>query len=123
MSNVFALDVILLVQLAAIIFGVWAVQSVGQNNWSVYPVPNPESSIIRVGPYKIVRHPMYTSILFFFLPMVIRSNDWFSWTVYGILLLTLILKISYEEKQILSKHSEYAEFKKLTKRRVIPYLW
>lgn len=123
MSNLIELDVILLVQIAAFVFGIWAIRSVGQHNWSVYPVPNPESSITRVGPYKIVRHPMYTAIIFFFLPMVIRANDWFSWTIYGILFLTLVFKIRYEEKQILAKHPEYEEFKQLTKKKLIPFLW
>lgn len=122
-SDFFAIDVVLLVQLAAILIGVWAIRSVGENNWSVYPVPNPASKITRIGPYKTVRHPMYTSLLLFFLPVIIRSNDWFSWTIYGVLALTLVFKIGYEEKQILSKHPEYEDFKKLTKKRVIPFVW
>ena len=122
-SDVFAIDVLLLVQIAAISLGIWAIRSVGQNNWSVYPIPNPESSITREGPYKAIRHPMYTAILFFFLPMMIRANNWLSWTIYGLLFLTLVIKINYEEKQMLSKHPEYAEFKQLTKKKLIPLLW
>ncbi|NNJ56000.1 MAG: isoprenylcysteine carboxylmethyltransferase family protein [Bacteroidia bacterium] len=122
-SELIALDVILILQIAAIIFGIWAVRSVGQNNWSVYPVPNLESSITRVGPYKFVRHPMYTSLIFFFLPPALRANSSFSWIVYSVLVITLILKIHFEERQLLKKHPEYSEFKKSTKKRVIPFLW
>jgi protein-S-isoprenylcysteine O-methyltransferase Ste14 len=122
-SPVFRLDVGLLVQIAAIAFGIWAVLSVGQNNWSVYPVPNESSSISAKGAYQFVRHPMYTSILFFFLPQEIRVNFWGNWVVYAILVITLVLKIRFEEKQILMKHPEYEVFKKQTTKHLVPWVW
>jgi protein-S-isoprenylcysteine O-methyltransferase Ste14 len=122
-GDVIVFDLGLILQAAAIAFGIWAVRSVGQNNWSVYPIPNEESSISAKGAYKYVRHPMYTSIIFFFLPMQFRVYDWFSWIVYSVLVITLVLKIRFEEKQILTKHPEYAEFKKVTKQRLVPFIW
>jgi protein-S-isoprenylcysteine O-methyltransferase Ste14 len=122
-GNVVVFDLGLILQVAALAFGIWAVQSVGQNNWSVYPIPNKESSVAAKGAYKYVRHPMYTSLIFFFLPMQVRLNDWFSCLVYAILVITLILKIWFEEKQISAKHPEYVAFKKVTKQRLVPFIW
>ncbi len=122
-GNVVVFDLGLILQVAAVAFGIWAVQSVGQNNWSVYPIPNDESSISAKGAYKYVRHPMYTSIIFFFLPMQLRANDWFNWVIYSVLVLTLIFKIKFEEKQIEEKHPEYEQFRKVTEKRLIPFLW
>ena len=122
-GNVVVFDLGLILQVAALAFGIWAVQSVGQNNWSVYPIPNEESSISANRAYKYVRHPMYTSIIFFFLPMMFRTSSWSVLIIYGVLVITLVLKIRFEEKQILTKHPEYAEFKKVTKQRLVPFVW
>ena len=122
-GRVFAIDVVMLVQVAAIILGIWAVKSVGENNWSVYPTPNEHSTISNNGAYKYVRHPMYTALVFFFLPVALRANGLFSWTIYGVLVFTLILKIVFEERQLITKHPNYANFKKKTKKRLIPFVW
>lgn len=122
-GDIFAIDVVLLIQVAASLLGLWAVRSVGENNWSVYPIPNQSSSISALGAYKLVRHPMYTALIFFFLPAALRANGTFSWIVYGVLVSTLVFKIIFEEKQLLKKHPEYADFRKATKKRLIPYIW
>jgi protein-S-isoprenylcysteine O-methyltransferase Ste14 len=122
-GNVLAFNFALILQILAVAFGIWAVKSIGENNWSVYPIPNQESRISANGAYKIVRHPMYTALVFFFLPVALRANSWSSWTIYGILVLTLILKIIYEEKQLVEKHKEYANYKKAIKKRLIPFIW
>lgn len=121
-GRVFAIDAVMLLQVAAVVFGIWAVKSVGENNWSVYPTPNEESSISANGAYKYVRHPMYTALILFFLPVVLRADGWFSWTIYGVLVFTLIIKIVFEERQLITKHAEYADFKKVTKKRLIPFV-
>ena len=110
-------------QVASVALGIWAVKSVGENNWSVYPIPNQESSISALGAYQLVRHPMYTALVLFFLAVALRTDGWFSWLTYGVLVVTLILKILFEEKQMLLKHPEYGNFKKVTKKRLIPFIW
>jgi protein-S-isoprenylcysteine O-methyltransferase Ste14 len=116
-------DLGIIVQVAAILLALWSIKSVGDNNWSVYPTPNDNSTISSKGPYLFVRHPMYTSLLVFFIPMVIRATDWFSWTIYGILTITLVCKIVYEEKLLVKKHPDYQDYKNLTKKRLLPYIY
>jgi protein-S-isoprenylcysteine O-methyltransferase Ste14 len=72
---------------------------------------------------KYVRHPMYTALMLFFLSVALRADGFFSWSIYGILVFTLIVKIIYEEGQLIKKHAEYPDFKKVTKKRLIPFLW
>ncbi|MDG2454444.1 MAG: isoprenylcysteine carboxylmethyltransferase family protein [Bacteroidia bacterium] len=110
-------------QLASIVLGLWAIRSVGENNWSVYPIPNKDSTITSTGPFGYIRHPIYTALLLFMAGIALRSYGWIIWMVYGLLLILLVLKIVYEEKQLLAKHAEYADFKKTTKKRLIPYIW
>tara|TARA_B110000037_G_scaffold201006_1_gene242028 strand:+ start:441 stop:866 length:426 start_codon:yes stop_codon:yes gene_type:complete len=122
-GNVLTFDWYVMLQLVVVALGIWAVRSVGENNWSVYPTPNEGSSISATGAYKYVRHPMYTALILFFLPVVLRADGFFSWTIYGVLILTLIVKIIFEERQLIKKHTEYTHFKKVTKKRLIPFVW
>jgi protein-S-isoprenylcysteine O-methyltransferase Ste14 len=122
-GHVLAFDWYFILQLAGVALGIWAVRSVGENNWSVYPTPNKGSSITDSRAYKMVRHPMYTALILFFLPVALRADGWFSWILYGALVFTLVIKILFEESQMVLKHPEYSEFKKETKKRLIPYLW
>lgn len=122
-GTVFKPDWFLLVQIAGIVLGIWAIQSIGENNWSVYPIPNKESTVTKAGPYAYLRHPMYAALLLFMAGISLRSYGWFTWMMYGLLLFLLFLKIRLEEKQLVAKHPEYDEYKKRTKKRLIPYLW
>ena len=123
LGKVLAVDVYSILQAGAIALGIWAIKSVGENNWSVYPTPNEESNISANGAYKFVRHPMYAALILFFLPVAIRPDGFFSWSIYIFLVLTLIIKVIYEEKQILKKHPEYAGYKKVTRKRLVPFIW
>jgi protein-S-isoprenylcysteine O-methyltransferase Ste14 len=122
-GNVLAFDWYVMLQLVGVALGIWAVRSVGENNWSVYPTPNEGSSISDSRAYKLVRHPMYTALILFFLPVALRADGWFSWILYGVLVFTLVVKILFEERQLIKKHTEYTDFKKVTKKRLIPFMW
>jgi protein-S-isoprenylcysteine O-methyltransferase Ste14 len=122
-GNVLAFDWYVMLQLVGVALGIWAVRSVGENNWSVYPTPNEGSSISDSRAYKLVRHPMYTALILFFLPVALRADGWFSWILYGVLVFTLVVKILFEERQLIKKHTEYTDFKKVTKKRLIPFVW
>jgi protein-S-isoprenylcysteine O-methyltransferase Ste14 len=105
-GNVLAFDWYVMLQLVGVALGIWAVRSLGENNWSVYPTPNEGSSISATGAYKYVRHPMYTALILFFLPVALRADGWFSWILYGVLVFTLFVKILFEERQLIKKHAE-----------------
>ncbi|MFT5347854.1 MAG: protein-S-isoprenylcysteine O-methyltransferase Ste14 [Bacteroidia bacterium] len=105
-GNVLAFDWYVMLQLLGVALGIWAVRSLGENNWSVYPTPNEGSSISATGAYKYVRHPMYTALILFFLPVALRADGWFSWILYGVLVFTLFVKILFEERQLIKKHAE-----------------
>lgn len=121
-GTVFKLDWGLIAQLIALFIGIWAIQSVGQNNWSVYPVPNENSSISTRGIYKFVRHPMYLGVLLFCWPIALRDLETWSLMVALTLNITLIFKIVYEEHLLQHKHPSYNKTFASTK-RLIPFIW
>jgi len=83
-----------------------------------------EHKLIDTGPYKIVRHPMYTGgmILLLFTPLALGSY----WALIPFLILTvvpLVLRIINEEKLLITNLPGYPEYCQKTKYRLIPYIW
>ncbi|MCX6164694.1 MAG: hypothetical protein NTU73_07520 [Ignavibacteriae bacterium] len=74
------------------------------------------------GPYKLIRHPMYTSLLGLGAVWIINDFSVFRFAIFIILLIDLLFKMYYEEKFLLEKFSEYAEYKIHTK-RIIPFIF
>ena len=100
----------------------WARKTLGAN-WSPFIVIKEKHELIKTGPYRFVRHPMYGGFLLLFLGLAIWIG---SVTAYGFFLFILIvfrLKGLKEEK-LLTEHfsKEYPEYKRHTK-AIIPFLW
>ncbi len=55
---------IIIGQLLSIGFSIWARRSFQKNQFSIHAEPS-NGMLLTKGPYKYVRHPMYTSALFF----------------------------------------------------------
>lgn len=83
-----------------------------------------EQKVIETGPYKIVRHPMYTGGLIFilFTPLALGSY----WALIPFSISTapaLILRIINEEKLMITNLPGYSEYCRKTKYRLIPFVW
>lgn len=74
------------------------------------------------GPYRLIRHPMYTSLLILGAVWIINDFSVFRFIIFIVLLIDLLFKMHYEEKLLLGKFPEYAEYKKHTK-RIIPFIY
>ncbi|WP_130537848.1 methyltransferase family protein [Thiomicrorhabdus indica] len=110
------------IHLLGIALGLWAVKTMHLGHFNIVPDPLPHLNLVSTGPYRYIRHPMYASILIFFLPAVIFHNNWIVWASYGCLSLTLLLKLIYEEKLISAQCPDYDEYKQHTD-RLIPMIF
>ena len=45
--------------------GVWALSANQPGNFNIHPTPHQNGRLIDHGPYRWIRHPMYTSVLLF----------------------------------------------------------
>ncbi|PPA70628.1 methyltransferase family protein [Jeotgalibacillus proteolyticus] len=80
--------------------------------------------IVSSGPYRILRHPLYTGLLFIGIGMALFFTSIFSAIVGGFILASVLLKrIRYEEKLLISKFgSDYEEW--MNRRwRLVPYIY
>lgn len=80
-------------------------------------------TVISVGPYSIVRHPMYSgaTLIIFASPFALDSF----WGLIPALLLmiVIVLRIIDEEKLLLKELDGYQNYCCKTKYRLIPFLW
>ncbi|MEQ8909856.1 MAG: methyltransferase [Vicingaceae bacterium] len=103
-----------------LLLGVYAVYSMSRAKLSILPELKEESKLITHGPYRKIRHPMYTALLLYFFPYLQVSTSLL--LVYLLLLITLILKLNYEEKLLRKTFPIYLDYSKKTY-RLIPWLY
>jgi protein-S-isoprenylcysteine O-methyltransferase Ste14 len=80
-------------------------------------------SICSIGPYRYVRHPGYLSAIgtWFSFPFLIGSL--LSLVSIILIVILLILRTYYEDKTLMLESIKYREYSKVTKYRLIPYIW
>jgi protein-S-isoprenylcysteine O-methyltransferase Ste14 len=112
---------VLAVQTLAILIGLWALFTLKIGHFNIIPDPQPDTRIVTHGPYRFIRHPMYLSLLLFFLPMVMLNLSWLSAGLYAALFMTLLLKLTYEEDLLVQQHPEYSHYQLISK-KLLPWL-
>jgi protein-S-isoprenylcysteine O-methyltransferase Ste14 len=84
---------------------------------------NREQTVIKTGPYKIIRHPGYTGIVIW----AIASSLIFGTIAVGIVGLIIIVVICIrtymEDKMLKTELTGYLEYSKFVKYRLIPFVW
>lgn len=98
---------------------VWVVLALGRNYSTTLVIQKDHTLVVR-GPYKYVRHPMYTSFLLYFLGVSLLSANAFV-AVMGALALvaTMIVRTPKEEAMMIERFGDqYREYMKRTSRHI-----
>jgi protein-S-isoprenylcysteine O-methyltransferase Ste14 len=90
----------LMIQAASLLLAVWARWHLGRN-WSAEVRIATDHQLIRTGPYRFLRHPIYTAMLGMVLGTAIVSNEYHSLVGLGILALAYLRKTRLEETILL----------------------
>lgn len=88
----------------------------------ILPEPSANAILITKGPYRFIRHPMYTAILLGSIGLLINYFTWLRLAIAVALAIVLLIKLNWEEKMLSQKFDEYKEYMKHT-RRILPLLF
>ncbi|HPD65212.1 MAG TPA: isoprenylcysteine carboxylmethyltransferase family protein [Bacteroidia bacterium] len=106
-----------------IFLGIWSVIAMSNSKLSVFPLPRNGAKLITHGPYRTIRHPMYTSLFLIFTPLVAMYFSWLRVILLIILFITLWIKMTFEEKRLIEKFDDqYREYQKKTW-QIIPFIF
>lgn len=116
------LPLLLLLQIAGMAIGLWAITVMGIGNMNISPLLKEGAVLVTRGPYSLIRHPMYLAVLLVIWPLIIDDISLMRITAGVVLTAVLIIKMLFEESLMKKQFAEYKNYMKTTK-RVIPLIF
>ena len=113
---------LLIIELLGIAYVIWAVISMKLGNINVLPELKKKAKLVKSGPYRLIRHPMYLATIIVFTVLLISKFSYFRLIAYIVICIDLVLKLNYEEKLLKQAFEGYEAYQKNTF-RLIPYVY
>jgi protein-S-isoprenylcysteine O-methyltransferase Ste14 len=108
-------------QLTAVALMVWSRITFGRR--SFHAAANPTAGgLVTTGPYRIIRHPIYTAACLFGWGSIVVHWSLVSVALGILLLLGALVRMVCEEQLVKQTYPEYVEYAKVTK-RMVPFLF
>ncbi|MDE2236015.1 MAG: isoprenylcysteine carboxylmethyltransferase family protein [Gammaproteobacteria bacterium] len=111
----------LAVTAAGLAFSVWArVHLAG--NWSGIVTLKQDHELVRSGPYRLVRNPIYTGLLLAFIGTAMARDQWRGWLAVAIAFAALWRKLRLEERWLEERFGIAYRLYRQHVAALIPYL-
>lgn len=105
-----------------VLVGLWAVSTNQLGNFNIRPTPRAGGKLVQQGPYRWIRHPMYTAVMTCGVACAWASANGWAWLATLTLMLVLGTKALLEERWMSQVHAGYAEYRRHTW-RFVPWLF
>ncbi|HIP47005.1 MAG TPA: isoprenylcysteine carboxylmethyltransferase family protein [Campylobacterales bacterium] len=107
--------------LIATVMALWIFTHNRVGNFNVVPEIRDNAKLIVTGPYRFVRHPMYSALILFMLGIILWHFNWVNVLCLSIMIAVISLKSFREERLWSSYHKDYLDYKARTK-MIIPFI-
>ncbi len=114
--------VLLVAEILFIGLGLWAIAVMRIGRFNIAPTIAHHARLVTAGPYRLIRHPMYTAVLGSMLSLVADAFTTVRGGIWLALLIVLIGKIRYEEHLLEGRFDGYGFYEEKT-RRIIPFIY
>ena len=105
-----------------LIVGLYTLAHNKLGNFGIYPEPIPDACLVTTGPYRWIRHPMYTSLLLFMLGIALYRHALPNYLGMALLTIAIFGKMHREESHLHVKFEDYSDYVKKT-RRLFPGIY
>jgi protein-S-isoprenylcysteine O-methyltransferase Ste14 len=79
-------------------------------------------TVVSTGPYRVVRHPMYSTTILFIAGTTLLLGSW--WGLFGLVIVVgVACRAVGEERTLVAELPGYAEYLRRVRYRLIPYVW
>ena len=101
--------------------GVWAVTCNPPGKFNIRPEPRAGGQLVVHGPYRWIRHPMYTAVIALAVACAALVDAAWAWLGVAALVAVLVGKATLEERALLVAHPDYGSYRART-RRFLPWV-
>jgi protein-S-isoprenylcysteine O-methyltransferase Ste14 len=109
-------------EIVGLYLGAWAIYTMKLHNLRIAPEVARGARLVTTGPYRSIRHPMYSAVLLITVALVLSRFTVARLTVWLMLLAVFLVKLQHEEVLLAKRFKEYTAYQRRTK-RLVPFVY
>ena len=79
--------------------------------------------VVSSGPYRYVRHPMYSAILIMWPGIALELGSWWALLPAVVIAIVFVIRTALEDRTLQAELPGYAEYAQRTRYRLVPGIW
>jgi protein-S-isoprenylcysteine O-methyltransferase Ste14 len=79
--------------------------------------------VVSTGPYALVRHPMYGSVMLFFVGAPLLLGSWWGVATAPVFAVLFAIRVRIEERALIAGLPDYADYAARVRYRLVPGVW